>query len=53
MAEEKMGSIEIELSDEEFLELAKMAHEKDITFNALVTEILEDFIRREEEKNGK
>jgi len=33
-------NIELELSDEEFLELAKQAHEKDITFNQLVNSIL-------------
>lgn len=32
--------IDIELSDEDFLILAKMAHERDITFNQLVEEIL-------------
>jgi len=33
-------NVEIEISDEDFLILAKMAHEKDITFNQLVEEIL-------------
>jgi len=33
-------NVEIEMSDEDFLILAKMAHEKDITFNQLVEEIL-------------
>ena len=33
-------NVEIEISDEDFLILAKMAHEKNITFNQLVEEIL-------------
>lgn len=33
-------NVEIEISDNDFLILAKMAHEKDITFNQLVEEIL-------------
>jgi hypothetical protein len=35
-----METIEIELSDSEFLQLAKRAHELDITLNQLVNMIL-------------
>lgn len=35
-----MENIEIELSDSEFLSLARQAHEQDITFNQLVNNIL-------------
>jgi hypothetical protein len=35
-----MENIEIELTDQEFLGLAKQAHELDITFNQLVNNIL-------------
>jgi hypothetical protein len=37
----KLVPIEIELEDRDFLALAKQAHERDITFNDYVREILE------------
>lgn len=37
----KLVPIEIELEDHDFLALAKQAHERDITFNDYVREILE------------
>lgn len=37
-------TIELNLTDEEFLVLAKLAHERDITFNQLVNDILRDII---------
>ena len=43
--------IEIELFDEEFLALAKIAHEKDITFNDFCNQILKEHIDRLE-KDG-
>lgn len=39
-----MENIEVELSDSEFLELARRAHDLDITFNQLVNNILADAI---------
>ena len=47
-------NIELELSSEEFLRLAKRAHEEDITFNQLVNKILLEHIEKETEndKNG-
>jgi len=35
-----LETIDIELSDEEFLRLAKLAHEHDVTFNQLVSGLL-------------
>ena len=35
-----MENIDVELSDSEFLSLARQAHEQDITFNQLVNNIL-------------
>jgi predicted DNA-binding ribbon-helix-helix protein len=32
----RKGSIEVDLEDEEFLKIAKMAHERDITINQMV-----------------
>ena len=43
-------TVEIELSDSTFNRLALMAHEKDITFNQLVTEILMEYIQKEDIK---
>ena len=40
--------IEIELTDEEFLRVAKMAHDRDITFNKMVEIILDEFIKEQE-----
>lgn len=37
--------IEIELTDEEFLKIAKMAHDRDITFNKMVEIVLDEFIK--------
>ena len=39
--------IEIELTDQEFLHVAKLAHERDITFNDMVAVILQEAIDRE------
>lgn len=40
--------IEIELTDEEFLKIAMLAHEKDITFNKMVEIMLDEFIKEQE-----
>lgn len=39
-------TVELNLRDSEFLALARMAHEKDITFNQLVNEILLEIINK-------
>ena len=52
---EKMVDIEIDITDDEFLYVAKMAHERDITFNQMMGLIIEWRIAEleEEERNGK
>jgi hypothetical protein len=45
----KMVSVELELSDEDFLYIAKKAHREDITFNEMCVKILEEAIERLEE----
>jgi len=40
MSEKNMETIEVDLTDEEFLHLARHAHEQDITLNQLVNNIL-------------
>jgi hypothetical protein len=42
--DEDTNEIEIELDDFEFLSIAKMAHERDCTFNEMINEIIEDYI---------
>jgi hypothetical protein len=45
-----METVEVDLTDEEFLHIARLAHEQDITFNQMVAKILEEHI--EELKRG-
>ena len=40
-----MKTVEVNLTDEEFLMIAKRAHEKDITFNQQCNFILEECIK--------
>jgi hypothetical protein len=40
----EMETIDVDISDDDFLTIAKMAHEKDITFNEMVTIMLEEMI---------
>lgn len=44
-----MVDIEIEITDEDFLCIAKMAHERDITFNQMVCSLIEEYM---EENSG-
>lgn len=44
----KKVTITIEIPDEMFMALALMAHEQDITFNQLVTNILLEYIEKHE-----
>ncbi len=48
--ENKMVDMPIELSDDEFLAIAKMAHERDITFNKMVETILWSYINESKSK---
>lgn len=57
--EEDLEDIEIEIDDDVFLKLAKLAHERDITVNALVQELvaleverIKDIIEEEEQKGN-
>ena len=43
-------TIQVDLTDEEFLHIAKLAHDQDITFNQMVIKILEQHL--EEIKRG-
>jgi hypothetical protein len=40
-------AVDVYLSDETFLKIAKLAHEQDITFNQLCIEILKEQIKKE------
>jgi hypothetical protein len=50
MTEEQRVEIEVDISDEDFLYIAKQAHERDITFNDMINIILSEQISREIEK---
>ena len=47
-----METVDLQLTDEEFCVLAKLAHEKDITFNKLIEEILLEAIKEFKEATG-
>lgn len=52
---EKMVDVEVDFTDEEFLKIAIMAHEEDITFNQLIRNVIQDAMDRqitEEKENG-
>jgi predicted HicB family RNase H-like nuclease len=40
------ATVEVELADHEWYELMKMAHQRDITLNQLVEQILREFIQQ-------
>ena len=40
----EMDTVQVDLTDEEFLHIAKCAHELDITFNQMVAKILEEHL---------
>ena len=48
---DKMVDVEIDFDEDDLLYLYNLAHEKDITLNQLINEMLTDFIR--EQDNGK
>jgi hypothetical protein len=43
-------NVPVELSDHEFLTIARMAHERDITFNKMVEAILWNYINETKSK---
>ena len=47
---EKLVEVPIDLDDATFIIIAKMAHEKDITFNKMCCIILKEQMDREEKK---
>ena len=53
MTTDNRETIEVDLSDDEFLKVAKLAHERDITFNQMVEIILQaEMDRRKGEENA-
>jgi hypothetical protein len=52
LQEKKMVDMEIDMEESEFLYVAQLAHDRDITFNKMIEIILTQFIE-EEERNGK
>lgn len=51
LAEDNRVEILLDLSDQELLVLFKMAHEKDMTFNNFVEQVLRDFLEQLEYDN--
>lgn len=47
--EEGYSEIEVDLTDEEFLQVARLAHEHAITFNDMVVEILKAYIEEQDD----
>ena len=47
MSKEKMVNVEVDFTDEEFLQIATCAHEEDITVNQLVRNALQAAMDRE------
>lgn len=47
---EKTQEIEVDIEDATFLSIAKMAHERDITINDMMVEILKEQLEKEESK---
>ena len=51
MTKDNRVSIEVDLTDDEWYSLMKIAHEQDITLNQLVENILREFIEKEKAKH--
>jgi hypothetical protein len=51
LAEDNKVEVALDLSDAELLVLFKMAHEKDMTFNNFVEQVLRDFLEQLENDN--
>ena len=51
LAEDNKVEVALDLTDAEFLVLFKMAHEKDMTFNNFVEQVLQDFLEQLEYDN--
>jgi hypothetical protein len=48
----KYKTIKIDMTDDEFLFIAKKAHKKDITFNKMFEQILVEQLKKLEKKHG-
>ena len=46
--ETEWSTVDMDITDDVFLQVATMAHEKDITFNQMVVHILEEQLREAE-----
>ena len=53
MTEKQYETIPVDLSDEEFLTIARMAHDRNITFNQMVEIILWQYIGKEKERQSR
>jgi len=51
LATDNRVEVVLDLTDAEFLVLFKMAHEKDMTFNNFVEQVLQDFLEQLENDN--
>jgi len=51
LAEDNRTEVALDLTDAELLVLFKMAHEKDMTFNNFVEQVLRDFLEQLEYDN--
>ena len=51
LATDNKVEVVLDLTDAEFLVLFKMAHEKDMTFNNFVEQVLRDFLEQLENDN--
>jgi predicted DNA-binding ribbon-helix-helix protein len=51
MSKTKLIEVEIDISDELFMSLAKIAHKRDITLNQLCVEIIDEHISKEMKGN--
>jgi len=47
---DKMEVVEVDFTDDEFLYVATLAHERDITFNQMIGHIIQEHIDTLEEK---
>lgn len=47
----KLIPVEVDLDDDVFLRIAKMAHEKDITFNEMCVSIIEEQMKKYKEQS--
>ena len=52
MEQDNRENIEIDITDEEFLHIAKLAHARDITINKMIEHILQTEIDRRKAEDG-